>query len=1110
MSTHGPVVSHSRVTRSPFYRVNDRKSWLGLIVGVALCAAGWLSGCTTRSGNGGTFQIVSTQAVDGIQNRAYKKRVLTSLSSGFPAAMFPTGGTAPVTCEVIAGSLPAGLSIVADSIPNTDCFIEGTPIGPVGTYLFTIQGVDASNPPRTGEAILTITIRSEFTVTLSATPAAVQGRPYGLTPKVPPSLKTNLSTTAAPVVTTGHTIPVGNGPLPTDGCVVTSTPTNPGLTISRDPTNTTCLLTSTAVSATGTFALVLGATDNPIVDPETNEIAVPARTVNAAATALNVAAPLKVIAANSISAAPPAAVEGRTYGIGAGFTPLAYTASGGLPSVDSSAMYTLTAAASTGSGVTCTVVSITATCSGTVTTSNPITISATADDSDPGNTATPSGSQSNTAGILGPTTITVYPPLTIDPNFPPPDAVSGRPYGAPQGSSDLIYAPNPGTGLPTSPSAYVLTGVGFPKGITCTPNSTPALICNSGNNPVVGASSTGTVTVKDAANASTPAATSGTDPLSQRSDLLVVRPEMVLTNKVLVNGLLNHSYVQTLSGTGGLPGSRSFTKSSGALPPPTSVSTNPDTGADPLTGQISGTLNQASNSGSDFTFALTMVDASNQTTPSCLTAGTCPGPREFVVNVFNPLAYVVESNAVVVLPFATDALSAKPPISVTNADCLDGRIRCFPNEIAISPNGRYAYLTDPGSQDLSVIDTISNSLARASISVHCLACSLDPASVYIGPAELNTSVSFADPGPAPNTMTPFVPVISIFDDGSAQLIADGEDPAAAGVSTKIAEPGSSSCTVCDTDGSITISADGQVAYWDDGGAVDAVDYASVASPPVNAAQVDVFTCPDMFDCFEPGLNGLSADPRNAFIYVASSAYDTIAVIQTLNNTQVQLFALPAGCVGADVTRPTPDGNQLYVTCSSSGAVAVLDVSNVAQPSSLIAGAQIIDISALCTAPLAAPVGLQFNPDGTRAFVVCSGYEANVVVVLDTTHKAPVVIGTIPLDFNALADEVDVIPNPVLHFTTGPALPNVTANANYAAYVVANGGIRVNIGVAVNYGFAITSTNLPAGCIFDDSTGKLTIPANTLTPSRTYSLTVTVTDNGVPPQSATATFSITAQ
>ena len=88
--------------------------------------------------------------------------------------MTASGGTTPYTWSIASGSLPAGLSL------NTSTgVISGTPTA-TGTFSFTAQVTDSSNPRQTATKTLSITVSSQasFTIWPAATiPGVVDSGP---------------------------------------------------------------------------------------------------------------------------------------------------------------------------------------------------------------------------------------------------------------------------------------------------------------------------------------------------------------------------------------------------------------------------------------------------------------------------------------------------------------------------------------------------------------------------------------------------------------------------------------------------------------------------------------------------------------------------------------------------------------------------------------------------------------------------------------------------------------------------------------------------------------------------------------------------------------------
>ena len=107
----------------------------------------------------------------------------TSLPAGvigtsYSATLQATGGITPYTWAVTTGTLPAGLSLNA----NTGA-ITGTPTGPfVGTTNFTVTVTDSESPKKTASANLSITISAPtLKVTTTSLPNGVINIPYSAT-----------------------------------------------------------------------------------------------------------------------------------------------------------------------------------------------------------------------------------------------------------------------------------------------------------------------------------------------------------------------------------------------------------------------------------------------------------------------------------------------------------------------------------------------------------------------------------------------------------------------------------------------------------------------------------------------------------------------------------------------------------------------------------------------------------------------------------------------------------------------------------------------------------------------------------------------------------------
>ena len=150
--------------------------------GLSLNSTGLISGTPTASGTWGfTTQVSDSESPPATASAPLSITVQSSLSittnslpSGtvnnpYSATLAATGGLPPYTWSVIQGSLPAGLTLDANS-----GVISRTPTAP-GTFNFTMQVSDSESPPATASAPLSITV-SVHSVFLSCECQRISGR----------------------------------------------------------------------------------------------------------------------------------------------------------------------------------------------------------------------------------------------------------------------------------------------------------------------------------------------------------------------------------------------------------------------------------------------------------------------------------------------------------------------------------------------------------------------------------------------------------------------------------------------------------------------------------------------------------------------------------------------------------------------------------------------------------------------------------------------------------------------------------------------------------------------------------------------------------------------
>ena len=97
-----------------------------------------------------------------------------TVNTAYSATLAATGGTSPYTWSLASGNLPTGLTL------NASGSITGTP-GAIGTFSFTVQVTDVSNPQQSAARSLSITIAAaSSTLTIwpsSAVPGVIDAGP---------------------------------------------------------------------------------------------------------------------------------------------------------------------------------------------------------------------------------------------------------------------------------------------------------------------------------------------------------------------------------------------------------------------------------------------------------------------------------------------------------------------------------------------------------------------------------------------------------------------------------------------------------------------------------------------------------------------------------------------------------------------------------------------------------------------------------------------------------------------------------------------------------------------------------------------------------------------
>ena len=253
------------------------------------------------------------------------------------------------------------------------------------------------------------------------------------------------------------------------------------------------------------------------------------------------------------------------------------------------------------------------------------------------------------------------------------------------------------------------------------------------------------------------------------------------------------------------------------------------------------------------------------------------------------------SNSVSVISTATNTVVATIPVggdfpAHIGWTFFDHWLRSDPVHVAITPDGTRAFVTNAGSDNVSVINTTTHAVtAMVKVGRNPLDVAITPDSskAYVTNADSN-SVSVINNG----TNTVIATVIATVPVGSHPL---NVAIAPKGAIAYITNAGANSVTVINTATNAVVTTVG------------------VGSHPVDAA----------------------VTPDGSSIYVTNAGSNSVSVISTATNTVAATVAV--GAIPVDVSI-SPDGVYAYVTNAGSNSVSVIDTSTNAVSATVPVGA----------------------------------------------------------------------------------------------------------------------------------------------------------------------------
>ena len=422
---------------------------------------------------------------------------------------------------------------------------------------------------------------------------------------------------------------------------------------------------------------------------------------------------------------------------------------------------------------------------------------------------------------------------------------------------------------------------------------------------------------------------------------------------------------------------------------PITVGSQPES----ITVNATGTRVYVANYGSN---NVSVIDTTTSTPKVIATIAVGANPRgiAFAQTVNGSRVYVVNSTAgtVSVINTATNTVVDTNPTTKT-IDPI--RVGSTPQQVAVSPDGKWAYVTNYGFTNVSVINTATNRVDGSPIAAQStpvgVAVSADGSLLYVANGNdrvtifdtrtrLVHSVVQIDQAPETNFHT-----IALGPDGSL-YVTDYADPALRVVSSRrgntapvaIADP--TVGTADPTNGAIAGLVN--IKDWDD----DVLTYSVPTQPasgtvtvttngvytytPTQAARERAWTKPETVTFTVTATDGQ---------YTTAPIRVTVP-ISALPPRQVTASTTPI-TVGTNPSDVVVSGNHAYVANVGSNTVSVVDTGTKRVVATIPVGT--------------GPNSLVATPHGNRVYVANSAYNGdNTVSVIDTT--ANTVVATIPI------------------------------------------------------------------------------------------------------------------
>jgi YVTN family beta-propeller protein len=311
------------------------------------------------------------------------------------------------------------------------------------------------------------------------------------------------------------------------------------------------------------------------------------------------------------------------------------------------------------------------------------------------------------------------------------------------------------------------------------------------------------------------------------------------------------------------------------------------------------------------------------------------GANQIAITPDGRTAYVLNIGAGTVIPVSTATNTAGPPIPVA-----PGRFHGAMS-IAITPDGKTAYVTNLISNKVTPISTATNTAGT-------------PISVAPGPAE-----------------------IAITPDGKTAYAVSEPPNGSRGTVTPISTATNTAGTpipVGPASFAIAITPDGKTAYADGGSSVTPISTAT--NTPGKPIHLDG----------NPGEGLIAITPDGKTVYALTIHPDTVVPISTATNTAgtpIKVHLAPwnaeiGGLWGMTQFAITPDGTTAYLLTGGDSVIPISTATNRA--------GKTIQFGSDCRSqPLVHPlISLAITPDGKTAYVACE----SAVIPISTATNTP--------------------------------------------------------------------------------------------------------------------------